>query len=191
MFWRLTLTKLLSYPFYNLDADGVEAHHQATLERIRAGRYQRILAVQDTTENNYRHHPATQALGPLDHAQGKGFFVHSTLAVSTEGVPLGLLAQEVWVREEGGQPQAKDRPIAEKESYNRLRALHDSSRDLPSRAQVVQVSDQQNDLYKYLVEPRRANVEWLVRSYQTWTVLDEQIRAQKWLRPRRPPTPHR
>jgi hypothetical protein len=158
----------------------VEAHHQATLERIRTGQYQRILSVQDTTEYNYQHHPATQALGPLDNAHVKGFFAHSTLAVTTEGVPLGLLAQEVWVREETDQPPAPDRPIEEKESYKWLKALHDSSRDLPAEVQVIQVSDQESDLYEYLVEPRRDQVELLVRSYQTRPVMDEpkEVRAK-------------
>lgn len=158
----------------------VEAQRQATLERIRASHEQRILSIQDTTEYNYHHHPATQELGPLDNANVKGFFAHSTLAVTLEGLPLGLLAQEVWVRAETDQPPAKDRAIEEKESYKWLKALHDSSRDLPSGVQVVQVSDQESDLYEYLVEPRRDQVELLVRSYQTRQVLDEQkeVRAK-------------
>jgi hypothetical protein len=102
------------------------------------------------------------------------------LAVTTEGVPLGLLAQEVWVRAETDQPPAPTRPIEQKESYKWLRALHDSSRALPSGVQVVQVSDQESDLYEYLVEPRRDQVELLVRSYQTREVMDEQkeVRAK-------------
>ena len=158
----------------------VEAQRQATLERIRAGQYQRVLSVQDTTASNYHPHPAPQELGPLDKAKVKGFLAHSTLAVTIEGVPLGLLAQEVWVRAETDQPPAKDGSIAEKESYKWLKALHDSSRDLPRGVQVVQVSDQESDLYEYLVEPRRDKVELLVRSYQTRQVMDEQkeVRAK-------------
>lgn len=95
----------------------VEAQRQATLERLRAGQYQRVLAVQDTTGYNYQHHPATPELGPLDNAKVKGFFAHSSLVVTPEGVSLGLLAQEVWVRQEGGQPKDNSRPIEEKESY--------------------------------------------------------------------------
>ncbi len=160
----------------------VEAHRQATLERIRVGQYQRVLAVQDTTEYNYSHHPATEKLGPLDNAQVKGFFAHSTLAVTTEGLPLGLLAQEVWVRAETEQPPAKNRPIEAKESYKWLQALPESSRDLPADLQVIQVSDQESDLYEYLVAPRPAQVELLVRSYQTREVLDEQKEVRAKLR---------
>jgi hypothetical protein len=156
----------------------VAAQRQATVARLRVGHYQRVLAVQDTTEYNYSHHPATQELGPLDNAKVKGFFAHSTLAVTTEGVPLGLLAQEVWVREETEQPPAANRPIKAKESYKWLKALHDSSRNLPADLQVIQVSDQESDLYEYLVEPRREQVELLVRSYQTREVVDEQKKVR-------------
>lgn len=158
----------------------VAAQRQATLGRIKTGDYQRILAVQDTTEYNFNHHPATVGLGPLDNEKVQGFFAHSTLAVTTEGVPLGLLAQEVWVRAETEQPPAKNRPIAEKESYKWLKALQESSRDLPEGVQLVQVSDQESDIYEYLVEPRPDNVELLVRSYQTRQVVAEQqeVRAK-------------
>ena len=158
----------------------VEAQRQATLGRIRAGGYQRVLAVQDTTEYNFNHHPATAGLGPLDNANVQGFFAHSTLAVTTEGVPLGLLAQEVWVRTETAQPKDNHRPLAEKESYKWLKAMHQSSRDLPAGVQLVQVSDQESDIYEYLVEPRPDQVALLVRSYQSRQVADEQkeVRAK-------------
>jgi Transposase Tn5 dimerisation domain/Transposase DNA-binding len=160
----------------------VEAQRQATLGRIRQGEYQRVLSVQDTTEYNYSHHPATQGLGPLDNAKVQGFFAHSSLAVTTEGLPLGLLGQEVWVRQASPQPSAKDRPIEAKESYKWLKGLHQSSRDLPAEVQLIQVSDQESDIYEYLVEPRPANVELLVRSYQTREAMDDSQSLRSRLR---------
>jgi len=160
----------------------VEAQRQATLERIKAGEYQRILSVQDTTEYNFDHHPATEGLGPLDKAKVKGFFAHSSLAVSPGGVPLGLLGQEVWAREETEQPKATNRPIEEKESYKWLKMLHESSRGIPAEVELVQVSDQESDIYEYMVEPRPDNVELLVRSYQTRKTVDEQKEVRSKLR---------
>jgi hypothetical protein len=160
----------------------VEAQRHATLERIKGGKYQRILSVQDTTEYNFNHHPSTTGLGPLDNAKVKGFFAHSSLAVSPEGLPLGLLGQEVWVREETEGPQASNRPIEEKESYKWIKALHESSRDIPAEVQLVQVSDQESDIYEYLVEPRADNVELLVRSYQTRETVDDQKEVRAKLR---------
>ena len=160
----------------------VEAQRQATLARIEAGGYQRILAVQDTTEYNYSHHPSTSGLGPLDNAKVQGFFAHSSLAVSPEGLPLGLLAQAVWVRGETEADNKANRPIQEKESYKWIKGLHDSSRDLPAGVELVQVSDQESDIYEYLVEPRPAQVELLVRSYQSRTTVDDHQQVCSQLR---------
>jgi hypothetical protein len=160
----------------------VSAQRQATLGRIKQGGYERILSVQDTTEYNFSHHPATAGLGPLDNAKVKGFFAHSSLAVSTEGVPLGLLAQEVWVRPETEQPKGSKRSIEKKESYKWIRGLHASSRDLPAQVEVVQVSDQESDIYEYLVEARPANVALLIRSYQSRETVDQQQAVRAKLR---------
>lgn len=151
----------------------LEAHRQATLGRIEDGGYQRILAVQDTTEYNFNHHPATTGLGPLDNPQVKGFFVHSTLAVTEQGLPLGLLAQQLWVRDEAEPPKEKDRPIEEKESFKWLTGLDESSRGVPTGVEVVQVSDRESDIYEYLVHPRPDNVQLLLRSYQSRSEVDQ------------------
>jgi beta-glucosidase-like glycosyl hydrolase len=64
-------------------------HQDRTLERIEA--YERVLLVQDTTFLNYTHHPATQGLGPIGGGQ-RGLVMHSTLALTPKGLPLGILA---------------------------------------------------------------------------------------------------
>lgn len=152
----------------------VQAHRQATLKRIKEAGYQRILAIQDTTEYNFNHHPATEGLGPLDNPAVKGFFAHSTLAVTEEGLPLGLLAQQMWVRDEDDSPKDKHRPIEQKESYKWLQGLDESSGDIPAEVQVIQVSDQESDIYEYFIHPRPDNVDLLIRSYHRRGVVDEQ-----------------
>jgi hypothetical protein len=151
----------------------VAAHGQATVARIKGGGYERILAIQDTSEYNFSAHAATEGLGPLDNAHVQGFFAHSTLAVTEEGLPLGLLAQEVWVRPEADQVKDKNRPIADKESFKWLKGLSQSSDALPKTVQVVQVSDQESDIFEYFVYPRPDNVELLLRSYHQRGVVDE------------------
>ncbi len=72
------------------------SHSEATWERVAAVPV--VLAVQDTTELDFSTHRATTGLGPLRVPSNQGLLVHSTLVVTPEGLPLGLLAQEVWVR---------------------------------------------------------------------------------------------
>jgi len=51
--------------------------------------------------------------------------------------------------------------------------------------QLIQVSDQESDIYEYLVEPRAEQVALLVRSYQSRQVADEQkeVRAKLYTSP--------
>ena len=59
-------------------------------------------------------------MGPLENAYTQGFFAHSSLAVSPSGVPLGLVEQQVWVRdaqERGKSQQRHEREFRDKESY--------------------------------------------------------------------------
>jgi hypothetical protein len=94
------------------------AHCAKTVERVQAHRT--ILALQDTTTLNLDSHPKTEGLGPIDAHGTQGMQVHSVLAVSGEGVPLGLLYQQVWARDpqqRGKKHKRKQVPIEEKESY--------------------------------------------------------------------------
>ncbi|WP_324872155.1 IS4/Tn5 family transposase DNA-binding protein [Methylocaldum sp.] len=68
-------------------------HYAATAERC--AREAVVLAVQDTTEVDYTHHPATEGLGLLGDERHRGFLLHSTLAITPDRAPLGLLDQQV------------------------------------------------------------------------------------------------
>jgi hypothetical protein len=154
----------------------LEAQRQATLVRITQGGYPLILAVQDTTEFNFSHHAATEGLGPLDHASYQGFFTHTTLAVSPEGLPLGLLAQESWVRPEAepGQKQAQvGRLIEQKESYKWFKGLDQSTAKIPTGVSVLSVSDRESDIFEYFAHPRPAQVDLLVRAWRDRSLVDE------------------
>ena len=154
----------------------LEAQRQATLERIKQGGYQLILALQDTTEFNYTHHAATAGLGPLDHPTYQGFFSHTTLAVSPAGLPLGLLAQESWVRTEG-QPEQQQaqayRPIEQKESYKWFKGLDQSTAQFPPGVAVLSISDRESDIFEYFVHPRPPQVDLLVRVWRDRQLVDE------------------
>jgi hypothetical protein len=62
----------------------------------------------------------------LGHAKQHGLLAHTTLALTPERVPLGLIAQEVWARDPatiGQRATRKSRPIEAKESYKWLQSL--------------------------------------------------------------------
>jgi hypothetical protein len=84
-----------AYRFFENDDiepnDIVQSHIDATYHRL--DQVPLVLAVQDTTEVDWTSLRATQGLGPLGHSACRGLFVHSTLALTPDRVPLGLLAQ--------------------------------------------------------------------------------------------------
>ena len=73
------------------------AHYQVTRERVQGHR--RVLAIQDTTDLDYTGKEVAEALGPLSNQYTRGLRMHSVLAVSVAGVPLGLLDQFFWSRD--------------------------------------------------------------------------------------------
>ena len=92
------------------------AHSACTEARLRA--YPRVLCVQDTTELDYTKKKGIAGLGPLNYPTRWGMYLHPTLALTPERVPLGLLDLHRLVREPGRLGQEKDpnRPLEEKES---------------------------------------------------------------------------
>ena len=80
-----------AYRFFANEAiapqDIVHSHIEATYGRLDTVPV--VLAVQDTTEVNWTSLRATTGLGPLGHTACRGLFVHSTLAITPERVPLG------------------------------------------------------------------------------------------------------
>jgi hypothetical protein len=59
-----------------------------------------VLCIRDSTELNYSTQPGIAGLGPLNTVQQHGLPVHPTLAVTPDGVPLGVLDAWMWVRDQ-------------------------------------------------------------------------------------------
>lgn len=140
------------------------SHQPATAARM--AEHAIVLAVQDTTELDYSDHPATAGLGPLSTEACQGELVHTTLAVTPERVPLGVIDQQVWIRDGLGKRAARrQRPIEQKESYKWIRSLQATARwqaQLP-HTRVVNVGDREADVYELFVEAQRLKTDLLVR----------------------------
>ena len=163
--WAATKGAYRFWDSEQVSPEAIRASHVAsTVERVR--REKVVLAVQDTTELDFAHHLATQGLGPLDNAYQRGLKVHSCLAESTQGVPLGLLHQAVWVRDPervGIRHQRRKRETKDKESQRWLTALQASQEAVPAEVQVVTVADSEADIYDLFALPRRSGSHLLIR----------------------------
>lgn len=158
-----------AYRFFANDrvshAQILAGHRQVCLARV-AGE-PLVLVLQDTTSLDYTAHPKTTGLGPLENKRCQGLFVHSALAVSAAGVPLGLLDQQVWARDPatvGKRHRRRSLPIAEKESYKWLRGLRATLPDLPPQVCVVTVADREADIFDLFGAAADQHAHLLVRS---------------------------
>jgi len=125
-----------------------------------------FLVVQDSTSFNFAHHPQTTGLGVLDDNRSPGFFAHTSLAVSLEGVPLGILDQQVWQRalSQGRKVNAHQAlPITEKESFKWLKGLENS---LPSDQtwELITVCDREGDVYELFQLAHQQDAKFIVRA---------------------------
>jgi hypothetical protein len=142
----------------------LEPHIKNTVQR--AARESTVLAVQDQMLVNLSHHPQTKGLGYLKTKQQRGILLHQMLAVSGNGVPLGLLYQHFWTRSaaEFGKKKQRNRKLTkEKETRNWLQGLDAAQRTLKGHPCVVVVGDRESDLYDLFAAPRWENVHLLVR----------------------------
>ena len=104
----------------NVDWESVLAPHwDCSIERMRAHRV--VLCVQDTTELDFTSQPGIGGLGPLSYWRQHGLYVHPTLAVTPDGVPLGVLDAWLWARDrETFGDDKRHWPIEAKESMRWL-----------------------------------------------------------------------
>ncbi len=140
----------------------------------RCGEYERVLAIQDSTEFDYTTHKKTTGLGPLGRGLTRGLMGHSVLAVTPDGLPLGVLHLALWARDpaQRGQRHARrKRTTAQKESQKWLDGLAATEAALPPEQPVLLVADREADVFAYLAAPRRENTDLLIRACRPRTVI--------------------
>ena len=105
-------------------------HQERTKARISGQKI--VLAAQDTSYLDYSHHPSKEGMGPIGSEQQKlsGLVMHSSLALTPAGLPLGILSQQIWAREKDPRQMTPAElskvPIEEKESYRWIETLRET-----------------------------------------------------------------
>lgn len=161
-----------AYRFFGshyVDSEAVlSSHIAATWRRLRS--VPLVLAPQDTSLLDYSHYPETEGLGPLASPKQQGLLAHTTLALTPEHVPLGLLHQQVWARdpELRREQDHKTRPLEEKESQKWLLSLQAviAARAACPETHFVSVGDREADVYDLFLLERPVGVDLLVRAAQ-------------------------
>lgn len=132
----------------------------------RARDCQTVLAIQDTTDFSFAHRPQTSGLGFINQSENHGIKVHSCLAVSGAGEPLGLLHQQAWVRAQrsGKKGRRQQLPIEQKESYRWLTTLSAAEAEMPASVPLVHIGDREADIFELFAQSRAPQSELLIRA---------------------------
>jgi hypothetical protein len=136
-----------------------------------------VLLVQDTTELDYSHHPATCALGPIGNGRGQGYLLQSVLAIrppiaDDPGAVLGLAALDPFLRIPTPPGETRtERAQRPRESDAWLRSV-EAIGTPPAGSRWVHLGDRGADLFRFFqtVQAQRADV--LVRVAQDRRVRD-------------------
>lgn len=171
-----------AYRFFDNEKVSVEAiydaHRKATLDRIKDQSV--ILAVQDTTVFNFTLHRKTEGLGPIAHAGLSGFLLHSCLAVSSEGIPMGTLAHRLWVRppeRKNSRKTHKNRPLEDKESARWIEVTREAADSVPAPTKVIMVGDRESDIFDLFLLTT-SNYDILIRA--AWDRCLDQSQDHLW-----------
>jgi hypothetical protein len=127
----------------------IRAHRKATVRRM-AEYGGPILAVQDTTGVNCNTHIKTEGTGYISD-KTLGVNIHSCIAVTADGLVLGVLDQSGYNRPEvkdepASHESKKVRPVEEKESFRWLETLERSTTDIPEGVKVITACDREGDM---------------------------------------------
>jgi hypothetical protein len=161
-----------------------EPHWQATRQQAAQGGT--VLFVQDTSELDFTAHRQTQDLGWIGNTGGRGFFLHSCLAVRPAAVPeiLGLAAQPVWTRHEvkKGTETRSARAQRRKESEVWAEVVETIGQAPAAPDQRwVSVSDRASDVFSFVRRARAENWHCLIRVGQNRVVLTANGKEAKLL----------
>jgi hypothetical protein len=157
-------------------------HLQSTRDRTKAA-HGPILVLHDTTEFSFqRENPKSIGLthkttfkrdktGALRAHTTCGILMHSSLAITTDGLPLGLAAIKFWTRKKFKGTNALKRkinptrvPIEKKESVRWLQNLRQASELIDDPGRCIHIGDRESDIYELFCLAQILGTHFLVRT---------------------------
>jgi hypothetical protein len=157
-------------------------HFQATGDRL-ARADQKILILHDTCEFSFQRDKDSKIglLGRPSCGKGKdgrikfitvrGILMHSSLAITLEGLPLGIAAIKFWTRKQFKGCNALKKkinptrvPIEKKESFRWLENLRQATALTGNPADCVHIGDRESDIFELFSLADELGTKFLVRT---------------------------
>ena len=148
-------------------------HREQTIRRMKAENI--VLCIQDGSDLNYNKLDQCEGLGVIGSNQtgaiSRGLHMHSTIAVTTEGLPLGILRSECTapkLKSKDDNRPVSSIPIEEKKTFCWIEGVRDCM-DLKARmprTSLINVMDREGDFFEMFDDQRcnSSSVNLLVRA---------------------------
>jgi hypothetical protein len=175
------------------ESEILKTHVDKTVERSK--QHKKILDIQDTCYMTYTSHKKTSGLGTIVKKEGvykklqtEGLIMHTSFAVTTEGLPLGILDQKIYAR-----PQLPEKlkglkkkshgngvSIEEKESIRWVESLIKSNNAMNTTdTEVISICDREADMYDFFEAACRNKSLVLVRAAQNRKINQIYLHSRK------------
>jgi hypothetical protein len=184
-----------TYDFFkNPFIDVEQIHHSHSVRTIeRCSQHKTVLVPNDTSYLDFTSQPAKKGMGSLASKNSSGMLLHPSLAVSTDGVPLGITDIQVWSRPKedfGKSAHRQNRPIDEKESQKWLNSYLNVACIQAEHPDInfVSISDRESDVFDLFeliqaddvpTTPDGRRPHLLIRAAQDRRVLDDDDRISR------------
>src|SRR5262249_17613824 len=175
--WAATKAAYRFFSNTRVDESIILAGHFAATQTRFAASTGTVLVLHDTTEFSFRR-DRPGSIGRLSRVPARrtihtvcGLLMHSSLVLTTEGLPLGLAAVKFWTRKKfKGTCALRNRvnltriPIEKKESVRWLENLKQSTQLWGDPTRCVHVGDRESDIFELFCAARDAGTHFLVRT---------------------------
>jgi len=150
--------------------------HNYSISKLITENYNKVLLIQDTTSINYNSQKKKEGNGFIS-AHIKGVNLHTCIAVSTDGLVLGVMDQIAYNRESSSDDsqskhEKKKRAIKDKESNRWLVATDNSHINLPKDFDTVTITDREGDIYEFINKMTLDSKGYLIRVSQNRMTTD-------------------
>jgi hypothetical protein len=159
-------------------------YKEVTLEKINnLDHEETLLVIQDSSDINYSTHESKEDIGPIQSYIKHGIRLHPSIVVTTNRVPLGIIACKMYSREEeetklSAKELRKEKankrkkiPIEEKESYRWIESM-EASKELAKKYKartIINIGDREcdfNEYISYCTNIEEDNLYFITRSFQ-------------------------
>ena len=178
-----------AYRLFGTDEVTYEAIVAPHWERTRSACRQpgEYLLIEDTTQMDYSWHAAAEQFGVIGDGGGRGFFVHSTMALRVqrwnarqepETVVVGLFGQYCWHRQPSAARKSEKKGVRlerARESQRWAAVFNDSGGPGP-RSRWTYIADRESDIYEVFGRCQEHGVDFIIRANQP-RALDKEDRS--------------